>query len=273
MAPCRTCYYRGHDGLCDFYLMTGIRRGCPPAHCTRWEPRDALQKQHAVTDRNKQYDPKTAGVRDRMLQLYKEGATDAQIAEATGKSVRTVEHWRHGLGFHANRTRRADDHAEQLQALYDAGAKDPELAAATGLSVDSVKNWRRDKGLPAQCRRNTDQTAPKAESVQEKMRRLYEEGATDAWIAESTGRTISGVRSWRSRNCLYANRSQTRTQNAIATHAERMMEMYQAGAKDPEIAAATGLSVCSVERWRWGLGLPAQCRRGKTEGELNHGNT
>lgn len=37
LAACKGCLYLGHQSkTCDFYLMTGIRRGCPAGEgCTR----------------------------------------------------------------------------------------------------------------------------------------------------------------------------------------------------------------------------------------------
>lgn len=101
MSKCWNCYYYGRNTFtCDFYLITGARRGCPANACTRYTPRGKLRKQTLVVLKGSH---KVDNPRYRQLEsLYRQGLNDAQIAELTGLCRNTVLKWRKGNGLPAN---------------------------------------------------------------------------------------------------------------------------------------------------------------------------
>lgn len=94
--PCRGCIYAGWtsswDPCCDYILMTGHMRPCPPgAGCT--EKRSA---QHTI-------DWEAARA------AYDGGALDRQIAAAAGCSIAAVRLWRAREGLESNYRRKAKE--------------------------------------------------------------------------------------------------------------------------------------------------------------------
>lgn len=102
MSKCTECHYGcTYTETCDFYLLTGNRRGCPAGNdCTRFVPRGAARRVLPVTlrrsiDNKRTTDPRHAT----MLALYEQGLNDYRIAELTGISRDTVRRWRNREGL------------------------------------------------------------------------------------------------------------------------------------------------------------------------------
>jgi DNA-binding CsgD family transcriptional regulator len=95
-SKCRGCLYYGHrTDTCDFYLITGERRGCPVEGCTRYVPGKSvarLAKFFAGTGDLPEADR-------RMLELYEQGLSDKEIAASIGRSRQLVGHWRRKMGL------------------------------------------------------------------------------------------------------------------------------------------------------------------------------
>ena len=96
---CKSCYYYGNTtNTCDFFLVTGVRRGCPVEDCNRHEP---------LSNRNKKFclhpNPRAADRCRKMKQFYLQGMNDPQIAAQVGVAQQTVFMWRkkNGLPAHA----------------------------------------------------------------------------------------------------------------------------------------------------------------------------
>lgn len=81
LAGCKGCIYLGHNSrTCDFYLMTGQRRGCPAGEdCTR---------------RREKHRPGMKLDPDMAKKLYRLNYGDELIAEKLGCRVDTVARWR-----------------------------------------------------------------------------------------------------------------------------------------------------------------------------------
>ena len=94
MSTCHDCYYRDlYLNTCDFYLITGVRRGCPADdNCTRYLARNGQKR------RGEMNIPGGKGVQGpmhkAMLALYNEGLNDVAIAEKVGCCSATVRRWR-----------------------------------------------------------------------------------------------------------------------------------------------------------------------------------
>lgn len=81
LAACKGCIYLGHQSkTCDYFIMTGVRRGCPAGeNCTRRRER---YRKGLKLDANL------------AKKLYRLNYGDALIAEKLGCRVDTVARWR-----------------------------------------------------------------------------------------------------------------------------------------------------------------------------------
>lgn len=90
-------YYCKSTDSCDFYLITGERRGCSYNNCTRYlkKHRDRTALQDYNMKKTAQWSEKFT----RMRTLYEEGKYDNDIAEMIGCHVLTVKRWRNREGL------------------------------------------------------------------------------------------------------------------------------------------------------------------------------
>ena len=107
---CGGCIHVSYEGGCDYLLHTGHSRGCPAGEgCTvkdtgqRWawswdlppRPEDGAPYHRASSVYALEND-------ETALRLYAAGASDPEIADATGWGVTTVRNWRRRTGREAN---------------------------------------------------------------------------------------------------------------------------------------------------------------------------
>lgn len=105
MSKCWDCFYFGKNTItCDFYLITGARRGCPVGDaCTRFTPRGDLRKQTVLVVKGSRPGRPRDDLRYQVVNsLYKQGLDDYRIAELTGFSRGTILNWRKREGLPAN---------------------------------------------------------------------------------------------------------------------------------------------------------------------------
>lgn len=98
---CETCVYRAEPGAanrCDYLIITGHSRGCPPGEgCTVFQPGERLGGPIPPTVKKREEAaemPKGKRVEidsDRALKLVAEGLTNHQIAKRLGVNIHT---WR-----------------------------------------------------------------------------------------------------------------------------------------------------------------------------------
>lgn len=88
---CKGCYFYGQrTETCDYLLVTGERRGCPPGpRCTRFQAGDYIVKRRALL-----MTPRQAMRHHRMKELYDKGLTDREIADLVHVAKQTVFMWR-----------------------------------------------------------------------------------------------------------------------------------------------------------------------------------
>ena len=95
----KDCYYYGKSiDSCDFYLITGVRRGCSPDDCTRY----LKDKRKNTLPLNLARSAKAENCRVRrhqMLVLYNSGKNDREIAAEMGCHKHTVQMWRKHNGL------------------------------------------------------------------------------------------------------------------------------------------------------------------------------
>lgn len=86
-------YYATNTHTCDFYLITGKRRGCPAGPlCKRYKPVKARKREMPPLPSTFKKD--RSGLYTAFETMYEEGFSDREIAEALGVSRDTVSSWR-----------------------------------------------------------------------------------------------------------------------------------------------------------------------------------
>ena len=160
--PCpEGCRYQGKDGSCNYLNHDEGRsaRGCPPGpDCIRYEPAEGYR---AKPVRPPQPKPEPKGYVKRptaaesleknpeVLAMYQAGATDQEIADATGWSRRTVAKWRQSGGLPGNRKHNPiKDREAEVAWLYDQGLSDNKIARTIGCTHVAVFHWRTRTGRP-----------------------------------------------------------------------------------------------------------------------------
>lgn len=171
------CRYQMADGSCDYLCQAGHRRGCPPGpDCIRYEPSEGYQPKtvrppqprREVEGYVKRPTAKQSLENDRRaLELYQKGATDPEIARATGWAKSTVGKWRRDNGLPGNRKGVSLTQREAaVIRLYDQGHSDPEIAGAIGCSTYAVFHWRRRTGRQANRRPGWQKGKARKETTQ-----------------------------------------------------------------------------------------------------------
>ena len=115
---CEKCYYQdGRVGSCDYFLVTGKRRGCSPKNCDKFKPKDKVGRRSSIALPCVR--PETYIKRSAMRFLYDQGLHDRLIAEKIGCSKALVTQWRIKAGLPPlNRTsgrKGVEDHGEKHQ--------------------------------------------------------------------------------------------------------------------------------------------------------------
>lgn len=156
--PCpKGCRYAMADGVCDYLCQAGHSRGCDPGpDCTKYEPSEGYQPKtvrppqprHEVEGYTHRPTARQSLENDRKaLELYQQGATDPEIARATGWAKSTVGKWRRDSGLACNRTATPlVDRESDAVRLYGQGLSDGAIARSIGCSQAAVFQWRRRTG-------------------------------------------------------------------------------------------------------------------------------
>lgn len=197
--------------------------------------------------------------RERMLELWKEGKTDKEIAEAVGIPRNNVCAWRLAAGLPVHKELRcAEDLWDDalVRKLYEEGRTDVEIANAAGVSRNAVFRWRQKYSLPTlQARRNDYSKAAEGPEVLEKMRAMWAEQRTDAEIARALGLKYFVVRNCRIASGIPSTFQAVRRNEALAR------QLYDEGLHDSEIGREIGVRGHAVYRWRKENQLPANLRK------------
>jgi len=119
--------------------------------------------------------------------MYDKGASDREIADATGESPITVAAWRRANDLPLTTT----DNIPKREMLWEIGATDSEIAEHTGESRETITSWRSNRRLTA------NKAVKLADKYGDEFARCYELGYTDQQTADAcdVGRDI--VRQWR----------------------------------------------------------------------------
>lgn len=135
------CDYCGITNHCKIVEKNGVRTVQKPEDCTFFEPskRSFIKRP-----------PKSLKSVDRdiLLNLWRAGKTDTEIAEETGMSRNAVTQWRRKSRLEKNippTCRRYN--FEGARALYESGANARQMADAVGCSLTTLYAWLQEEGL------------------------------------------------------------------------------------------------------------------------------
>lgn len=209
---CQGCaYHAGGMNTCDYILIEGHPRGCPPGKdCTR---RIAGRKRQQTISISRSAVPapaieKRVYASRRKMELYQKGMSDGEIARELRISSTAVRQWRVANSLPAYtpaETLRLRQMGAQRMELYKAGKSDREIAEVVECSPDNIATWRGKQGLPPHPGKAEGRHVP---PEQEAMRmELYKQGLTDSQAAKQCGLTTMGFARWRQRHKLPGNGS------------------------------------------------------------------
>lgn len=227
-------------------LATELRIRAKAAQKKEAERERILQKQkrsYTKPERPPTVDPKKA------RELYDQGMTDGQIAQALGIGKGSVWYWRKMNGLKPVVQERPEP--PRFGELYNRGMTDQQIAETTGQSQRAVQRWRYKNHLRA----NRKGPAPNLdlEARRRKMRELYDQGMNDAEIAEALGMSVKTTAKYR-RQCGLLPHMQERQ---CKINAARALKLWKQGKSDKEIGVALGVSKGCVWHWRHRAGLPS----------------
>lgn len=236
-------------------LATELRIRANAAKKKEAERERILQKQkrsYTKPDKPPTVDP----VRGR--ELYEQGMSDRQIAEALGIGPGSVWYWRKMNGLPPVAQERPEP--PRFGELYNKGMTDREIAETTGQSKRKVQTWRYKNHLKANQKEPT-LNLDLAERHR-KMRELYDRGMNDVQIAEATGMAEKTIAKYRKAQGLPPHMRERKCK--IDT--ERARKLWEQGKTDPEIASALGVSKGCVWHWRNTAGIASVDYRTRPKG-------
>lgn len=111
-------FYGTNTNTCDYILITGQRRACPPGPlCTKYKPVNGRHRKMPQLPTT--FKKGNSGLFTAFETMYEEGFSDQKIAEALGVSRDTVSRWRRNerLPSQATRKKIMQAHAQLANAM------------------------------------------------------------------------------------------------------------------------------------------------------------
>jgi len=168
--------------------------------------------------------------------MFKQGKSDAQIAEKLNTSsgticgIRTKE-----LGLYKVHKPLTKGQKAEILLLVEQGYKDSVIGGMLGLGKNTVSRIRRGAGI---LRHHKNLMIDHAE-----VKRLWEEGKDDGEIAETMGFSIGSIRNVRV-NDLNIHKSK------VKIHRDVVTRLFHEGYTDHEISEHLGCAVTSLRAVR-----------------------
>ena len=133
---------------------------------------------------------------DRLMELYKEGLSDRNVAETLGLKEFQVLRWRQERDLPSNYSLHRLD-KNRARELYEEGKSDREIAEILGVVPNTICQWRKKEKLKAKRQY--------AKVNYDRLRELYDQGLNDTQIYRITGTSKDAIRKWRKSTGLKAN--------------------------------------------------------------------
>jgi len=141
---------------------------------------------------------------------------------------------------------------EKFFSLYVKGLTDAEIAKELYISRPSVSRWRRQLGYKANFQQG-DNWLDREED--EKRHALYDQGLSDAKIAQAVGVTRDTIRAWRKHRDLPANKRVGQHSPLSTEEEEKRRRLVRRGYTDEQIARLSGVTQPAITEWRNRRGL------------------
>lgn len=286
----KKCRYLDNHHICNYYLITGIRRPCPAGSgCTvadagrklrpweipivandgalgeDWSENKETRSLAALgmTESRRPGKKRVQWDTEKGRQLREQGLFNREIAERLGVSESVVSAWarEHWGDIKVSRRRRWD--TEEGRRLREQGLSCTQIAKRLGLSDVTVSAYARehwgDIHVPLQSMQAKWDTA--------KGKALWAAGASDDEIAAACGISRSAVASYRRRKWGYiiGKKERKKVPRPVTWDTALGLELYQAGKTDTEIAQRVGVGAQAVARYRrkhWGAAASAEAQDG-----------
>lgn len=133
---------------------------------------------------------------DRLMELYKEGLSDRNVAETLGLKEFQVLRWRQERDLPSNYSLHRLDR-NRARELYEEGKSDREIAGILGVAPNTICHWRKTEKLKAKRQY--------AKVNYDRLRELYDQGLNDTQIYRITGTSKDTILKWRKQNGLKSN--------------------------------------------------------------------
>ena len=133
---------------------------------------------------------------DRLMELYREGLSDRNVAETLGLKEFQVLRWRQERDLPSNYSLHRMD-KNRARELYEEGKSDREIAEILGVAPNTICQWRKKEKLKAKRQY--------AKVNYDRLRELYDQGLNDTQIYRITGTSKDAIRKWRKSTGLKAN--------------------------------------------------------------------
>lgn len=212
-------------------------------------------------------------------QLYRNGLSDREIADAVGTLRVNVSNWRYRNGMKPNVGNRSGPHRvdyNELRRLYDMGLTDTEIRQRMKVSYGTIYNWLTKNNLPP-CgiqmqKKHAPIGIPGETPRRPKGQKFF---MSDSEILASMSRCenrreqvqiLADLNACSRREMLKhlgtigedVSDLQPRRKGKI--NHSKAMELWEGGASDAGIAHCMGVSISGVKQWRERCGLQANCK-------------
>ena len=228
---CKGCIYLGSAIPCQYILITGHSPQSQGAHIDPEGPGGCELKETKGKRRREVAPPLPSTLKPKeakkksskldapeVMELYKAGKSDGEIAKFAGVTSEAVRWWRKRKNLPSNiqRTRGSKVDTPEVMALYKAGKTDKEIAKFAGVTTVVVCRWRKRKNLPVNARESLCGRLDTPEVMA-----LYEAGKSDSEIAKFVGVKTSMVFYWRTQRGLPTKWNSKKTTDARRGEGER----------------------------------------------------
>ena len=197
---CRGCHYLGEYGAsacCDYILMTGHSRGCPPGEgCTCY---DGVRKgTHSTFNRTPFKEQAVPWNTERAKELYEAGTRWDLVVQEIGRSKYTI--WNYAKRHGWKRPEGWNEYpitwdAAKAREMYENGESIYKIADAVGMSIGAICNQVKNKGWK---RKKPCKKGPPWDT--EKAYRLWMGGMPLSAIAKELGINPHALQSYKTRH-------------------------------------------------------------------------
>lgn len=177
------------------------------------------------------------------LALWRKNMPSRDIAKQLGISDYILRRWMRKNHYESAYMTHREGVRRKWLELYQNKLSDSEISAATNEPVSAIIAWRVKNGFEPHTK----------QSMLTRLE-LYKAGADDATIAKTLNEEYKTIARWR----LSMERNSKKGNKVTDQNRQIFTRLYNFGLSDDVIAARTGFSRSTIQRWRTDSDLPAQ---------------